>query len=296
MLRLLFLHFLASFSLGLSGQTCDTLDIPPGLRYTAGGVQNSGVRVSFVPDRQNWTGREWAAAVTAAGRLVSEPVCIRQAGGTYYFDSLLVRRTADCTAEAQEFGGVGTPLYTSFLENCREQADTIAALPLVADTTYAGFYLVIYDPATAEYQAVSKVDTATFSANEVNAFGFSNELPPPTDSTGGLPGGATVEVGTNTFTSIGDALDNLVPVRDGLPERALKVYPNPSPGEVHLDIDPTYKIHRAVLYDLGGQQVGTWSLVGQSKRTLRLGGQPPGVYLLRVAGAGGQAVRRLVVY
>jgi hypothetical protein len=246
-----------------------------------------------VPNDQQWSGNEWAAAVTADARLVSEPVCIRQRGSTYYFDSLYVRRTVDCRAEAGQFGEAGSPVYDAFYARCRDEADTTAAVPMVSDSTYAGFYLVVYDPDGGSYRMVSTRSTTTFSADSVNEFGFSTELPPPTDSTSGLPGGDPLPVATKSFQDLQSAVDNIVPVTDWLPSSAFSVYPNPSSGTVRLEIVPEIDLERAELYDLRGRRLHLWSLA--IERSVRLTGLPTGVYLVIVSGAAGRGVRRLVV-
>jgi hypothetical protein len=77
----------------------------------------------------------------------------------------------------------------------------------------------------------------------------------------------------------------LLPTRPSQPKllSRLSAYPNPTTGELTLTTaDERPLTGRWVLHDLLGREVQTGTLLGGAPCRLALGGQPAGLYLLRV--------------
>ncbi|WP_420460899.1 T9SS type A sorting domain-containing protein [Neolewinella sp.] len=281
----------------LGGQECATATVPTDMVYVAGGVQESSIRVSFTPAEMVLSEQSLAVPVSATGLLAGTAACPRRTDdGTWYFGDLEVRRTVDCGTEAAKLGAAGSPVHDAFLTGCRESRDTTAALQLTQPATYESFYFVIYQPGVGGgYFPVAAAGDSTFTANDVNEFGYSKELP-PVDSTGGPP--SSVKVEGVAYASLEAAVNGISTATYFLADReTVQVYPNPTSGTLWMELEGVEwgGWREVILYDPLGRYVSRWSLdIGEKVSSLELGHLPPGTYTLLVRGITGQAVHRVV--
>lgn len=85
----------------------------------------------------------------------------------------------------------------------------------------------------------------------------------------------------------------------GIAAPDFRVYPNPTAGEVNLDLSAyTGRAVRLELYDVNGKAVKTEEIeaVGRAAFRLNLSGLNNGVYVIRVKTEGPDATKRVVVY
>ena len=156
---------------------------PASMVTTTTGTLDQAITANFTPSGIPLSGNELLVPVSTAGTVVGDPVCVQEAGGTFFFSNIAVRRSFDCYREA--FPGFR---FIDAQANCPQIAEQNFALRTVDQTgqgNYEGYTFIIYDPDNNGQFFTVTGPGIPFNANDsaIDQFGQSTELPPSAPGT-----------------------------------------------------------------------------------------------------------------
>ncbi|WP_238751045.1 proprotein convertase P-domain-containing protein [Neolewinella maritima] len=291
---------ITDFELRLCGKSSETRDLAVGITSeaivacsNAGGTSQLQLGADFTD--------ELSLRVTAGGQPLDN----------YSFSFDRATGLLDVTFSAWTLVGAGTyPLsYTVFTEDAtaRRAQHTLTVLPAPA---LAEPLSVELEPAGVTFRWSAPVaGTYTLELSEDESFAQPFYTASTTETTLLVPAEilpptfsyrltTTSACGTVTGKPRQVVVDKLNALRGGFgSDRSVAVYPNPTRGAITLTRRGSWagEVLAGTLFSSTGRQLRTWTQLRSEQETLQIGDLPPGIYMLRLSGAGGaQTVRMLL--